>query len=152
MVVWIKVMLMAMKRMDECGIYFRDRMMRLDEWEHMNEVMREGRNQGEDVGLNNLQTEVTLWRWGGEQRWETGLNRVWIKNSWQALGSLVSPSRFLGICNEEMSWTRKILCILNLNCQYWASEEELKSHELQKESLKIMIKWWMTWVSRSYVT
>lgn len=34
-------MFMKMKRMDEFGIYFRERMMGLEAWECMSEVMRE---------------------------------------------------------------------------------------------------------------
>lgn len=55
--------------MDGLGICFRERMMRLDEWERLREGMEEREEpRSEQFG------RWTLRRWGREQRWETGLN------------------------------------------------------------------------------
>ena len=80
--------------------------------------------------------------------------KSWTQLKWLSMDPLSFLS-FLGIFNvswqEGMSWTGKIPYLLNLNWEYWASEDEVKSIELGKDPLKIIIKW-VTWISRSYET
>lgn len=130
----IKVMWGEMKRMDGFGICFRKRTIRLDEWERVSEVMEE-REEPRSEEFDRW----TLWRWGREQRWETGLNNgvnqefcfnmlilscYWVglgANTWLTLG----PSYSLGFLGSVMwfgvkSWAG-LVCyyLLNLNWKYW---------------------------------